>query len=368
MSTALIVTADLGGNLPPMMRIGRELATRGWRVVVTAEDRLRTRIEREGFEHLPSAGMTYDAALDRSTLASLRDVPRFWADRVRGRDAVAAASRIGADVVVVDVLLVGALAELESASVATVVVAHSTWEGVRLWLGGPLGVLMRLHGVRPMHTVGRADRVLVASDGRLGARSAMPNNVRVIGPVLQEVPVPTGPSSERPLVLASLSTVAFPGQRDVLQRLLDAVGGMTIDVEAGTGSAVDPAGLRVAANTTLSRLVDHGSRMPAATAVVSHGGHATTVRALAHGLPILFVPMHPMMDQPRIARAVAEQGAGLVVPRSASPERIRRALRRLLDEPSFRIAAGRLGADFVSSDGARRAASEIEAVVGHVPA
>jgi UDP:flavonoid glycosyltransferase YjiC (YdhE family) len=65
------------------------------------------------------------------------------------------------------------------------------------------------------------------------------------------------------------------------------------------------------------------------------------------------------MDQPRIARAVAAAGAGLVVPRSASPARMRAALTRLLTEPAFAAAADRLGARFRAADGARRAADEI---------
>jgi UDP:flavonoid glycosyltransferase YjiC (YdhE family) len=95
---------------------------------------------------------------------------------------------------------------------------------------------------------------------------------------------------------------------------------------------------------------------------VTHGGHATTVRALAHGLPLLLVPMHPMMDQPRIARAVVAAGAGLAVPKSAPVDRIHAALRRLLEEPGFGEAARRLGAELVAAEGRRRAADEVERI------
>lgn len=363
MTTALIVTAGMGGNLPPMLGIGRSLMRRGWTVIVHADEATRPRAEKEGFTFVLAKGFAYDPAEDRSTLSAFREIPRFWADRGRGHDAVAVARATGADVALVDVLLVGALAELERAGVATTVVVHSTWEGVQLWLGGPLGALGRLRGVAPLPTVARADRVLVASDARLARPQRMPANVRITGPVLEEPPS-SRPGRSRPLVLASLSTVHFPGQHETMQHLLDALAPLPVDVAAGSGNAVDPVGLRAGANTTLTRLVDHAALMPEASAVVSHGGHATTVRALAHGLPMLFVPMHPMMDQPRIARAVAAAGAGLVVSRTASPELMRAAMQRLLQEPSFRRAAQRLGDDFVAVDGAARAADEVEALVG----
>lgn len=362
MSTAVIVTADMGGNLPPLLSLGVELRARGWSVVVVADERVRARAESADLSFEEAAGRRYDATEQRSTAAALRDIPAFWSDRSRGRHAVALARRLDADVVVVDVLLVGALAELEAAGIPTAVVAHSTWEGLRSWFGGPVGALLRLRGVAPRAALARAGRVLVASSDRLGRPFPMPDNAVVVGPILEEPPSVSAKPA-RPVVLASLSTVAFPGQSEAMQRLLDAVAALPVDVHAGTGRAVDAAELRPGANTRLSTLVDHHGLMPVASAVVSHGGHATTARALAHGLPILFLPMHPMMDQPRIAAAVAAAGAGLVVPKSASPERIRAALSRLLDEPSFTEAARRLGAELVAADGRRRAADEVERLV-----
>ncbi|MDH2445000.1 glycosyltransferase [Amnibacterium sp. CER49] len=361
MSTALIVTTDMGGNLPPLLGVGAELVARGWDVVVHADDRVRSRAQAHGLRFEQAAGVAYDAAEDRTLLQALRDIPAFWADRARGRDAVALARRIGAEVAVVDVLLVGALAELEAAGIRTVVVVHSTWEGVRSWFGGPIGALLKVRGVDPARTLAAADRVLVASSPRLGRPFPMPANALVIGPVLQEVPTPAARPA-RPLALVSLSTVAFPGQREAFQRVLDAAAALPADVRAGTGRAVPAEALRPGANTTLEPLVDHGALMPSASVVVTHGGHATTVRALAHGLPLLLVPMHPMMDQPRIAKAVVAAGAGLAVPKSASADRIREALRRLLGEPAFAEAAGRLGAELVAADGRRRAADEVERV------
>lgn len=368
MPTVLVVTADLGGNLPPLLGVAARLLARGWRVVLHGDEALRPHAEALGVPLEIAEGRRYDPAADRSTLATLREIPAFWTDRTRGRSAVAAARRTAADVAVVDPLLLGSLAALQAADVPTVALLHSTWEGTRAWFSGPVGVLLRLHGIDPTATLARADRVVVASDELLGRPFPLPGNAVVTGPVLEDEPVAGRPEDGRagggepPLVLLGLSTVAFPGQRATLQRLLDAAAGLPVRarVRAATGRSVDAAGLRVGANTLLERRVDHGRLMPAASAIVTHGGHATTVRALAHDLPVLFVPMHPLMDQPRIARAVAAEGAGLVVPRSASPERMRAALARVLEEPRFAAAAARLGARIRDAHGADAAADAVE--------
>ena len=370
MPVALLVTTDLGGNLPPQLGIGTALVDRGWTVVVYADDALAVRAGAVGLRSVPArTSSPYDPRQPRTVLQSLRDVPRLWGDRVRGRDAVAVARRIGADVAVVDVLLVGALAELEAAGIPTVVVAHSTWEGVRMFLGGPLGLRLRQLGVAPFPILERATRILVTSDARLGRPVSMPANASLIGPVLQEPPRAESRAVRAlPLVLLSLSTVAFPGQRAALQRLLDGLAAMPIQVRAATAGITDVAGLRVGANTSLSPLLDHGALLPEASAIVSHGGHATVVRALAHGVPMLLVPMHPLMDQPRIARAVAAAGAGLAAPKSIRPDRVRTAVGRLLSEPRHAQAAAALGAAFVAANGIDRAVDEITAVASRAAA
>ena len=69
-----------------------------------------------------------------------------------------------------------------------------------------------------------------------------------------------------------------------------------------TGPAVDPASLRPAANDEVHRFVPHADLMPQVSLVVGHGGHGTTMQALAHDLPLVVMPMHPMLDQPMVGR------------------------------------------------------------------
>jgi UDP:flavonoid glycosyltransferase YjiC (YdhE family) len=360
MPTALLVTADQGGNLPPMLGIGTALTARGWTVTVHGDAASVRAAQAAGLEAIQADGVRYDSATPRTGPQVLRELPRFWADRTRGRDAVATARRIGATVVVVDALLVGALAECESAGLPTVALVHTTWEFFRPFLTGPMGVLMRLRGTRALPTLERADLVLVTSDAALAAPVPLPANAILTGPVLQEAPH-RDTRDRRPLVVVSLSTVAFPGQREVLQRVLDAVAALPVDVLASTARSVTAEGLRVGDNTTLQQFVDHRDALPKASVFVGHGGHAGTVRALAHGVPLLILPMHPMMDQPRIGRAIAETGAGLTLPKNADTAAIRTAVQQLLDDPTFSTTAERVGRSF--HDGAAASADAIERLV-----
>jgi UDP:flavonoid glycosyltransferase YjiC (YdhE family) len=92
--------------------------------------------------------------------------------------------------------------------------------------------------------------------------------------------------------------------------------------------------------------------LPATSLVIGHGGHSTTARALAYGIPLLVLPMHPLMDQTAIGRALTRLGAGRMLPKSASVDVIRAAARELLTDGPHRVAAARLGAEIRERDGA----------------
>jgi UDP:flavonoid glycosyltransferase YjiC (YdhE family) len=101
--------------------------------------------------------------------------------------------------------------------------------------------------------------------------------------------------------------------------------------------------------------------------VIGHGGHSTTARALAYGIPLLILPMHPLMDQAAIRRAVERHGAGRMLPRSARADAIRAAAHELLGNGPQRTAAAWLGADIRQHDGAVTAVDLLETSPLKVP-
>jgi hypothetical protein len=69
---------------------------------------------------------------------------------------------------------------------------------------------------------------------------------------------------------------------------------------------MEAASLHVAENVTLRRRAPHGSVMKDVSIVVTHGGHGTVSSALAHGRPLLVMPMG--RDQGDIAARVEPRG------------------------------------------------------------
>jgi MGT family glycosyltransferase len=101
------------------------------------------------------------------------------------------------------------------------------------------------------------------------------------------------------------------------------------------------------------------SLMPRLDAVLCHGGMNTVCEALSHGLPIVVAPL--ARDQPINAAAVVSAGAGLRVHfQRASPEQLRACVLEVLDDPAYRIAAGRIRESFTAAGGAAEAAARLE--------
>ncbi|WP_432994264.1 glycosyltransferase [Dactylosporangium sp. CA-233914] len=359
---ALFVTVDGGGNLPPALGIAREIVRRGGAAEFLGHEPQRAAVERAGFSFTAVRdGRPYDAAAPRGTVSGLRDLTAVFADRGIGADAL----RIAADLVVVDCLLLGALDVLVRSGRPTVSLVHTLWSFFEGEARGPVGALLRLRGVRmrPVLHSAALSLVTVRADFEPPGRPPLPPGVRHVGPVWQDPPRAAEPVPGRPRVLVSLSTTRFPGQDKTLQRILDALATLDVEAVVTTGPTIDPAALRAPANATVHRHLDHGSVLPATSLVIGHGGHSTTARALAHGIPLLVLPMHPLMDQSAIGRALTRHGAGRMLPRSARPEAIRAAVTDLLADGPHREAAVRLGAQIRTRDGADTAVTLLESVV-----
>ncbi|MFD7736541.1 glycosyltransferase, partial [Kitasatospora phosalacinea] len=103
--------------------------------------------------------------------------------------------------------------------------------------------------------------------------------------------------------------------------------------------------------------------MPKLAAVVSHGGLNTVCEALAHGVPLVVAPIKG--DQPINAAQVVAAGAGRRVRfASVRPQPLREDLLAVLDDPSYRAAARRVGESFAAAGGASAAADHLEALLG----
>lgn len=263
---------------------------------------------------------------------------RVFHDAALGADVVGSMRRAPVDAVVVDCMLLGVLEAAERADSTTIVITHSLLAFWRRWARNPLTVLFsRRRGFNAARLCDSAGLNLItaspaldpAADATLVGESRG-NRSWIIGPV---VPAESAPA-DGDAVLVGLSSIAMPGQRAVLPPRAE-----------------------------VHRTIPHAEAMRRCSLVVGHGGHGTTMSALAHDLPLVLIPLHPMIDQPMIARAVENAGAGLALPKHASSARIASAARRVLGEPGSGEAAARLGWGIRAATAARRAADAISAVL-----
>src|SRR5262249_41215577 len=91
----------------------------------------------------------------------------------------------------------------------------------------------------------------------------------------------------------------------------------------------------------VERFVPQAAVLPHVQLVLSHGGSGTVLATLAHGLPMVLIPMGA--DQPWNGDRCAALGLGRVLdPVAATPADIRASAGDVLDDPSYRNAARRL--------------------------
>jgi UDP:flavonoid glycosyltransferase YjiC (YdhE family) len=348
-----------------MLGIASELQRRGHQVRVLGHSQQR--------DVVVSAGLKFVAYRHarpwspKVTATGPRFLLRFlfgaFTDPGPGKDVCNELMREPVDLALVDSMSLAGIRSAERSGVPTAVLMHTLhWYHTHEWSRGPIGVVAAVCGMRPGRLWNAADRILVATDPALdpAARRKLPANVRYTGVV--HTPIQAAAPEGKPLVLVSLSTIFFEGQETTLQAILDALEGLPIRGIVTTG-AVSPGALRIPTNVEAHDYLPHDEIMPSASLIVGHGGHSTTMRALAHGVPLLILPMHRILDQLIVGKAVAAAGAGRVLPKTASAGEIRSAVQSLLLDPSYRRAAEAAGDRLRSRNGAIAAADELEGLL-----
>jgi UDP:flavonoid glycosyltransferase YjiC (YdhE family) len=367
MREVLFVTWDGGGNLPPALGIAGELRRRGQAVGFLGHARQRPEIEAAGFGFTPYAhARPWSSAEPAAGASGAARIVSMFTDSGPGTDLLQALDREPADAVVIDCMSLGALRAAETALLPRAVLVHTYYRYLtHNWSRGPIGLIARLKGQNPVRLWESAALVLAATDPDLdpvGDRD-LPATVQHPG-VVQPAPLrPALAPGRRPRVLVSLSTTFFPRQERALQTIINALGRLPVDAVVTSGPAIDPARLRAAPNTELHRYLPHAGIMPGTSVVICHGGHATTMRALVHGLPLVIMPMHPMLDQKMIGNSIAARGAAIVLSASAPEGRIAKAVMQLLSPGPHNEAAARIGAALRARDGASLAADHLSALL-----
>ncbi len=313
----LFVLWDGGGNVSPFLCLAERLRERGHRVTAVATASLSDRLDGAGIGQpdgwLPEADHVLDAVRDHRP-----------------------------DGLVVDYMLTGALCGAERSGLPVVALVHTLYRELLvdgsphpMGMAGPVAVLNEARAaidLPPITTHGdllaRADLVVVAAPEEIDAPGDAPPNLVYAG-ALAEGPGPDRgwrpPEGAGPLVVVSTGTAGDPAaQTDLIDRVGAALG--TIDVRGfvTVPTYIDRSRLQPPPNVVLSGYVRHAAVLPHADVMVTHGGLGSVLAGLAHGVPLVCLPLD--REQPDNARAVARAGAGVALPPDAVPGDIARAV------------------------------------------
>ncbi|WEK47502.1 MAG: glycosyltransferase [Candidatus Andeanibacterium colombiense] len=193
----------------------------------------------------------------------------------------------------------------------------------------------------------------------------IPPNFSYIGAQLDD-PAWTAPwqspwpaDDPRPLVLVGFSTT-FQNQTALLQAAIDALGTLPVRGLVTLGPTIAVEELNAPANVEIVPSAPHGEVMKQASLVITHGGFGTLAKALANRLPALVMPQG--RDQGGNAEKLMAHGAGLALPPTADSATIAGAVEKLLADPAYAAAAGKLGEAIEREMRESAVVSELEAL------
>ncbi|MGA0600734.1 glycosyltransferase [Caulobacter sp. KR2-114] len=418
MARFLFATWEGGGHVQPLMLVARGLADRGHAVLVLSDACNASDAAGVGVPFRP-----WRTAPSRPDKSPATDPLRDWEHKspmevINGlnealiatpaaayaRDTLEAIDDFKPDVVVSQELLMGVMMAAESRGLPLALLTANIWPfptmpgappfGGGLPLAADEGVaelyvriaeatrgayqsgLPAVNAAREglglppladmLHQLDVARRILLATSAHFDAVSDPPAPFIHVGPYLADPTwaepwtAPWTPDRTDPLVLVTFSSM-YQGQDGAVRNVIAALGGLPVRGLVTLGPVLDVGDFPAPPNVAVVRSAPHSQILPHCAVVVSHCGHASTLRPLMAGVPILAIPMGRDQDD-NAARAVAA-GAAVRLPRDATPEAIAAALTSLIQEPGWREAAGRLGAAIRGDVEARSAEAELEALV-----
>jgi UDP:flavonoid glycosyltransferase YjiC (YdhE family) len=364
---ALVLTWGPGGNLPPMLAAADLLVSRGHEVTVMASGATRGDAQRLGVAVVgfrrtpdPDVGVAFEAQAELAMATA--------AGAGIALDTREAIEAVDPDVVVIDCMLPGALAAGRATGTPTASLVHFLYGAARRhmleagvgWTTDlpTLAGTYRTLGLPPFEDAVAAweapDLVLVTAPRWVDVDAGAPAHVVHAGPL----GVRPRRAGRRRDALLTFSSTVMDGQPELIDRVCEAVAGLGLSATLTLGPAVERAAVTVPDGIEVLAVADHDRLMPECALVICHGGLGTVLRAFAHGIPMVVLPLG--RDQVGNARRVAELGVGMTVP--ADAQRIRDAVQTVLGDASFRGAAARAAERIAADEPDRAAAEAIEGI------
>jgi UDP:flavonoid glycosyltransferase YjiC (YdhE family) len=351
------------GHLHPLVPVARALADAGHEVAFATHAAMAPLVERAGFRHVP-AGLHFSMPEMAEMMAQVKGLAGEEAERFVMRRAFAGvlAERMAADLLArpearsADLLVrdeteLGACVAAERLGLPHAAVSilaagfQPRWRG---WLAEPLNALRAAHGLPPEPAPVMPFRYLtlhpfppsfLATALRPTDRPIRPAPFDRSGD--EALPTWVDALPARPTVYATLGTV-FNDRADLFATFLAALRDEPVNLIITVGRDRDPAQFgSQPSHVRIERYIPQTLLFPRCDLVLTHGGSGTVTAALAHGRPLVVVPVSA--DQPENAARCAALGVGRVVEAErATPQAVRDAVRAVLADPVYRWNAERL--------------------------
>jgi UDP:flavonoid glycosyltransferase YjiC (YdhE family) len=147
---------------------------------------------------------------------------------------------------------------------------------------------------------------------------------------------------DRSNVYFTLGTVFNEESGDLFARVLTGLRELPINVVVTVGRNLDADVVgRGAENIHVERYIPQSAVLPHCDLVINHGGSGSVIGALAHGVPLVVLPMGA--DQPLNAVRCEQLGVGIVLDAVRATSRsVAEAVTAVLSDPTYRAAAQRI--------------------------
>jgi len=195
----------------------------------------------------------------------------------------------------------------------------------------------------------------------------LPDSFHYVGPLRRKRPNADAPFcwerlDGRPIVFASLGTLQN-SREPVFRCFAEACQGLDVQLVISHGGGLrDDEAASLPGKPLVVGYAPQEDLLARAALTITHGGLNTVLDSLAHGVPVITVPL--TYEQPAISRRVEWTRSGRsIAPSRLKARRLARIVRDVLDDPGYRLGASRMGDAIRGAGGVRHAADIIEHAV-----
>jgi UDP:flavonoid glycosyltransferase YjiC (YdhE family) len=368
MRRMLFTFAGGTGHFLPLVPFARAAEKAGHIVAFGGQPGMLATVAEAGFSANDTGGRTLLETTERAPLLEfdLAREERAVREGYAGRTARERATKVRRlcevwrpDVLVCDEMDFGALVAAEALGIPHAVVI-CIGSGAFAWpelVSEPLNRLRNEHGLPPDPELSMLRRYLSLFPFPPSFRdpaNPLPPNAQAIRAVAAER---AGHDDDaawlagragRPLVYFTLGKMCNRESGDLFDRVVAGLRALSVEVVVTVGRELDPEVLGPQpSNVHVRRYIPQSILLPHCELVVSHAGSGSVVGALAHGLPMVLLPIGA--DQPfNAARCEALHVGRALKAFDTTPEDVQHAVNTVLGDASYRQSAKWLEAEIAA--------------------